>query len=299
MTVKKILLTGATGMLGKHIFTLLEGNAEIDLYAVGRSAQPQIKNYINADISNIAQLHAVLDDLKPECVIHCAAETNVNLCETDKERVYSLHVLSSEAIASKTYISKSIYVSTDSVFDGQRGNYTETDLKNPLNYYAKTKSLGEDMFLHGQHPAVIIRTNIIGYSTPFKSSLFEWAYQNLKQSNPVSGFTNIIFNPLYVKTLAEIVVNETVSKDANTGIYNFGTNGHISKYDFLNMMASAFDFQPGLISPVVADTGNGTTLRPLNTTLNIGETEKKLNIKFPTLQQEVHKIQEDLKQPVC
>src|ERR1044072_537357 len=114
MVKKKILLTGATGMLGRHILDVLTGLPQLEVYAIGRSDLYNYKNFIVCDIAQLDTFEAILNDLKPNYVIHCAANVNVNLCEVDRENTHALHVGSSAVIASRKFIDKSIYISTDS-----------------------------------------------------------------------------------------------------------------------------------------------------------------------------------------
>src|SRR5260221_5681225 len=295
MSKRKLLLTGATGMLGKHIFSLVSGLPQFEVYPVGKSSPGKFKNFVVSDITDLVHFESIVDSLKPEYVIHCAANVNVNACQQDQERTYNLHVGTSSILASKSFISKNIYVSTDSVFDGKKGNYLLSDGKNPLNVYAQTKSFGEDMFLKSTQNSVIIRTNIIGFNIPLKNSLFEWIYLSLKEEKPINGFSNIFFNPLYVKTLAQLMVDSFLLGESENGIYHFGSSNYLSKYDFAKLVALTFGFNDSLIHPINADDHINGVSRPLNTTLNIEETQKKLRIEFPSLEQELVNISNDLK----
>src|SRR5690606_3456928 len=140
MRKKKVLLTGASGMLGHHMCNAFAHLPDVDLITVSRSNMLGVKNHIICDIANLKNFDDLLCELKPDHVFHCAANTNVDLCEKRKDYTFSLHVGTAELIASKTFIKHSWYISTDSVFDGTQGNYYEYDKKNPLNFYAKTKS---------------------------------------------------------------------------------------------------------------------------------------------------------------
>lgn len=289
-----VLITGASGMLGQHVVSALSNYPNLKVSSVGRASLQHSDHYI-CDIANTADFDKLVNNLKPSYVIHCAANINVDECESKKEETFNLHVGTAEVIASKSFIKKSIYVSTDSVFDGIRGDYKENDGKNPLNYYAITKSLAEEKFLSSAHHSVVIRTNIIGYSSCMKQSLFEWAFKALSKGEEVKGFTNVIFNPLYVKTLAEILVFSVLFKDIEKGVYHFGSSDYNSKYEFLRMVARVFGFDSNLIKPIEAAAMQLGTIRPLNTTLNVTSSEQKLGINFPKLNDEVKSIFHDIK----
>jgi len=295
MSKQKILLTGAAGMLGSHLLKRVCAMERFEVFTIGRSSTSNGRNFISCDLTCLEQFDSIIEQLRPNYVIHCAANVNVNACEKDQENTYKLHVGTSSIIASKPFIAKQIYISTDSVFDGTKGDYFAGDEKNPLNYYALTKSLGEDEFIKSKQNAIIIRTNIIGYTIPFKNSLFEWAYSSLKSGKAISGFSNIMFNPLYVKTLARLIVDVVLLNEIKKGVYHFGSSGYLSKYDFVQLVAQTFEFDSSLILPVSADREINGVKRPMNTTLNIEETQNELGITFPGIEQELISISTDLK----
>ena len=290
----KILVTGSTGMLGSHIFRLASELVDYEIHAIGRSNLLNTKNFITCDLTNLSQFEITIDRLRPDFVIHCAANVNVNACETDRPRTYDLHVGTSAILASRQFVRQTIFVSTDSVFNGKKGDYRPDDEKDPLNYYAISKSLAEDQFVHSSENSVILRTNIFGYSTPLKGSLFEWSYKALKNQEAISGFTNVFFNPLYVKSLAKFIVDSVLAKPVNPGIYHFGSADSISKFDFINLVASVFNFDHSLIKPTVANHEIGGVARALNTTLNTAETQKKLGLKFPSVKEDLTSLYNDI-----
>jgi dTDP-4-dehydrorhamnose reductase len=290
----KILVTGSTGMLGSHVFKFASDLADYEIHAIGRSNLQNLKNFIACDLTNLSQFESTIDRLRPDFVIHCAANVNVNGCETDRSRTYDLHVGTSSILASSQFVRQVIFVSTDSVFNGKKGDYKPGDEKNPLNYYAISKSLAEDQFINSNGNSIILRTNIFGFNTPLKSSLFEWAYRALKNQEVISGFTNVFFNPLYVKSLAKFIVDSILAKPINPGIYHFGSADFISKFDFINLVASVFNFDPSLIKPTVANHEIGGVTRALNTTLNTAGTQQKLGLKFPTVKEDLIGLHNDI-----
>jgi dTDP-4-dehydrorhamnose reductase len=112
----------------------------------------------------------------------------------------------------------------------------------------------------------ILRTNIYGYNSPMKNSLFEWCYKELKQGNKINGYDNMYFNPLYTGQVSSLI-EEIIKKKVNFGVYNIGANNNISKYDFLKKVAMKFGFNTNLIIKIPYDQTNFDVKRPLNTTL--------------------------------
>lgn len=293
MKAQKILITGATGMLGSKIWDELQQEGQANLFAVGRSASHHNSNFIACNLADPVAFRQILDELKPDVVIHSAANVNLNDCEKEKAYTYQLHVLASRVIASCKYIKKSIYISTDSVFDGITGNYREDDYVAPLNYYALTKALGEEAFANASHPSIVLRTNIFGFSKPLRSSLFEWAWANLNDNQVIAGYSNVFFNPLYVGSLAKIV-NQLLHQEEATGILHVGTRHGLSKYEFISKVADIFNFSPSLIRSGLAD-NNGAIKRPMNTILNTDKVETEYKIAMPEIEQELLNLFQDFK----
>lgn len=255
-------------MLGKHVAAVLAGSDAYTLYTCSRSALPPGDLgaiHETVDISNPAATLAMLDRVKPEVIVHCAAVTDVNLCERERDYVHAMHVGATETLCSYPSVGRFLYISTDSVFDGQRGNYTEIDAVNPLNYYARTKLMGEDVVRERGGDYLVLRTNILGFQQPLKNSLFEWGYKSLSQGQTINGFSNVYFNALYCGDVAAVIL--AVLPGLTAGTYHIGGVGSISKYEFLRAIAEYFKFGVERVNPVLLDLTKFEALRPLNTVL--------------------------------
>ncbi len=263
----KVLLTGASGMLGNKLFEKLIAQNKYEIFTVGRDSFTVNDKHFISDISDAKQLTNVLQACNPEIVINCAAYVNLDYCEKNQLQADLLHNQAVALISSYKSVKAVYYVSTDSVFDGQRGDYFETDITNPLNYYATSKLNGEKAALKYAQKAFILRTNIFGFNSKLGNSLFEWAYRNISKGEKINGFSNVYFNPLYVSDLADMITI-FIEKCANPGIYNLGSQPVISKYTFLYKIAQVFNYDTNLIGSVLLDNSLQKTLRPLNTTLN-------------------------------
>ncbi|GGH80219.1 dTDP-4-dehydrorhamnose reductase [Filimonas zeae] len=289
MYKKKILLTGSGGMLGSRVFQELLLNPAYTVFTVGRVSRGE--NSFACDLSDPIAFADVLESVAPDIVIHCAANVNLGSCEREKAYTYGLHVLSSRLIASRKSIQRSIFISTDSVFDGLEGNYTEKSAVTPLNYYALTKALGEECFFNASHAALVIRTNIIGFNSPLNSSLFEWAWENLAAGKKITGYKNVFFNPLYVGTLAKIIIQ--LLNSSLTGVVHTGCREGLSKYEFIRKIAEVFELPLDNISGSELDVSEGEIRRPLNTILATRNVENLLGIEMPDITAELMAIKRD------
>lgn len=139
---EKLLVTGASGLLGSKVIELAQRDYEvIPLH----NTKPLHPHSLKLDITNQSQVLNLLNRLKPNVIIHTASETNVDRCETQKEQAWKTNVQGTRniALACSKIGAKLVYISTDYVFDGEKGNYTEHDKPNPINYYGVTKLEGE------------------------------------------------------------------------------------------------------------------------------------------------------------
>jgi dTDP-4-dehydrorhamnose reductase len=288
---QRILITGATGMLGTNIINVFKDDNRFEVYGISRRINGKINNYnrVITDITDNNQLLKILKQIKPDIIIHCAANTNVDDCNDNKGYTYKLHVDATRTLAK--FNSRYIYISTDSVFDGQKGNYSEEDKTNPLNYYAATKLKGEKISLNTNSKALIIRTNIYGFHLEKKNSLVEWALDNLLLNNEINGFTDVYFNPIYVSQLAKII-KETIIANNISGILNVGSKEYISKYQFLVKVAKVFNITKSLIIPKSIEDINFAAMRPRNTTLNLKKFQDVFK-EVPSIDEGIMKLRND------
>jgi len=272
----KIGVTGASGMLGSAIITHLSKSYSV--LATSRSKGISGKNieWDCFDLRNIELLSAWLDSTKPDVVIHCAAIVNVDFCEEDADLATALHFKTTKMIANYLDYNNGrlIYISTDSVFDGKKqGAYTESDPVNPINFYAKTKLMGERC-VQKMTDGLILRTNIIGWTKEGKTSFAEWVLKGLINNEPLGLFYDVYFSPLTVYDLSIIV--EEIIKNPIFGLYHCGSSDCISKYEFGIMMAKIFQLSSESISKVSVDEMNFKANRSKNMTLNSGKLFDKI-----------------------
>ncbi len=263
-------------MLGKDIVEYLLKNAHLNIYGFDKLINPNTSfiHQIQEDLTDYVVLKKTLYKIKPEIIIHCAGIVNVDQCESIKDAADEIHCEVTNILSSFYPLSTIFfYISTDSVFDGIKGNYSETDLPNPLNYYAKSKLAGEQVALRNNSNAIIIRTNIYGFNYVPGKSLVEWALNNLSAGQPITGFTDVYFNPLYTKQLAR-AIHELIVLNKFTGIINIAADEQINKFDFLVMLARIFNYPLKIIKPGSVNSVQLSAPRPQNTTLNVGLMKK-------------------------
>jgi dTDP-4-dehydrorhamnose reductase len=138
--------------------------------------------------------------MRPAWIVHCAAATNVDWCESHPVECMRVNAEAAGALAraARSIGARLVYISTDSVFDGVSGGYRETDPVSPVNHYARSKASGESAVLDEIPDALVLRTNIYGWNLQSKHSLAEWALARLEGGEVVPGFRDVSFSPLLV-----------------------------------------------------------------------------------------------------
>ena len=277
-------------MLGSELASYFNSFGEYEVFGLGRS-ETNIFSNERQFIFNLESFNSEeLEDEKFDIIIHSAALTDINLCESNKKLADKLNIDASAEIAklAKASNAKLFYISTDSVFNGKEGNYSETEIPAPLNYYAFTKFAGELKVLEFcEKNCLIVRTNIYGLNQPFRNTIAEWALKEWANNKQINGFEDVYFNALYTGQLAEILKN-LIELNVNEKILNVGSSEFISKYDFLNKLRLKFGFENSLLNKSNSSNFIRKIRRPLNTTLNLSKLEKIVDV--PTFEDGICKL---------
>ncbi len=278
----RILLTGASGLLGLNIALALDGK-EHQVFGVANTPPLQWVNFksIQAELTGEGALERLFAEVKPEAVIHCAAIANVDECESKPELAEVINAALPGRIAALAaqHGAKMVHISTDAVFDGQKGNYLESETPNPLSVYAKTKLGGEQTVAAANADALIARVNFYGWSMSGKRSLAEWFVNNLAAGTPIKGFSDVLFCPMMVLDLVDTLM-QAVDKDLK-GIYHVVGPQQMSKYDFGQAIAKEFGFDTGLLTPSSVYDAGLKAARSLNLTLNTSKIAAALGHPLP------------------
>lgn len=266
-------------MLGRYIHRKLSADSEHKIYGTGRSNPvfSDLTDYFQGDLCNEDFIHTI-STIDYDCIVHCAALVNLNTCEEDYNLAEAIHITASKNLALANPNATFIYISTDSIFNGEAIRRTETDEAEPLNNYALTKYLGGKAVRENHTKTYDLRLNIYGFKEPLGVSLFEWAYKTMSNNQPINGYDNVTFNPLYAGQIAEVVSN-FITHQPHFGIYHLGCDNGLSKYEFVIKMAEVFNLDKGLITKFSANFDNAKIKRPYHTLLNTN----KLKSTFPDL----------------
>ena len=292
----RILITGASGLLGINIALQLSGKHQVTGVVYSQKLEGVPFNPVQADLSEPMEVASVVKQVSPELIINCAAMADVDACENSPEDAVRINTLLPEqlAILAQKTDMKFLHISTDAVFDGIEGGYVEDDLPNPLSVYARSKHEAEIAVQLAYPHALIARVNFYGFSLTGKRSLAEFFLYNLAAGSTMKGFTDVHFCPLLVQDLGEILVRMIEASSA--GIYHVVSPEGISKYDFGVQIAQAFDLNEKLISPSSIADSNLQAQRSPNLTLRIDKLIHDLGITPPSQAQGIQRFRNLYKQ---
>jgi len=233
------------------------------------------------DLGNFALLTPLLQQTKPDLLIHCAALANVDDCENNPDLAKRINSdLAGELahITSRLGV-QMIHLSTDAVFDGKTGNYSETDATNPINKYAETKLAGEKMVADANPDCIIARVNFYGFSLSGKRSLGELFISQLSAGKSMMGFTDVYFCPFHVLQLSDLLMQ--MAKMQLRGLFHVVNDECLSKYEFGCRIARKFGFNEGKVIPTSWRDAGLVANRSPQLTLNVNKLKQHMKSSLP------------------
>lgn len=248
--MKTVLVTGASGFLGWHLADRLSEEKRVIGTYLSHPVLPQNVEGIRLDLRDRSTTLRTTEQIRPQIIFHCAALSKPELCEQEKKLAEEINVSGTELIvrAARSVDAKLIYISTDLVFDGQKGNYSEKDTLGPINFYAKTKLHAEQIVFAGNYTIVRV-TLMYGNGNGINSSFSDWILRNLREGKIVNLFTDEYRTPVYVKDAAEALA--LIAKSGSSGeLYHLGGSERLTRYEFGRKLADVFGYNHDLIKPM-------------------------------------------------
>jgi dTDP-4-dehydrorhamnose reductase len=273
----KLLVTGASGLLGNRIVALAKNDFTV---IPTHRTRPFHPNSLRLDITDAAEVANLLAEVKPDAVVHTASETNVDKCEIEKEQAWKINAEGTRNIAEacQKVDAKLVYISTDYVFDGEKGLYDEEDKPNPVNYYGLTKLEGEKQVIEHCENYVILRTSVLYGWHPWKQNFATWIINKLQQKQEIKVVEDHFNTPTLADNLAEITV-EVAERDLK-GLYHASGRERISRYEFAKQIAETFALNSDLVKPVkMSQLTAWIAKRPRDSSLNTDKIQKQLKAK--------------------
>jgi dTDP-4-dehydrorhamnose reductase len=288
----KVLVTGASGLLGNKIIELAKNDWTITPVHKTKSLN---SNSLKLDVTDTIEVSNLLGKLKPDVVVHTASETNVDKCEIEKEQAWQINVEGTRNIAEacQKVNAKLVYISTDYVFDGEKGFYNEEDKPNPVNYYGLTKLEGEKQVIEYCKNYAILRTSVLYGWHPWKQNFATWIINKLKQQQEITVVEDHYNTPTLADNLAEMAI-EVAEKDLR-GLYHASGSERISRYEFAKQIAKTFDLNSDLIKPVKMDQLTAwIAKRPRDSSLNTNKIQKQLKTKPLNITEGLNRMKQEM-----
>lgn len=268
---------------------LARGNQVFSGYAHN---EPQCGRAIRFDLMDERGTYDLVDRLRPDVIIHSAALTDVDRCERERELAYKMNVEGTRAIAKAAEKAGAflVYISTDYVFDGERGSYREDEKTNPVNYYGQSKLWGEE-FCRG----CIARTCVIYGSRPAsgKVNFALWLIESLKSGKQVRVVTDQFITPTLNTNLAKMVLEAADRR--LSGVYHLAGATRISRYDFAREVARVFDLDSDLIIPSRMADLKWDAKRPKDSSLDTSKAMGGLSNRPLPLDESLQILKDELK----
>ena len=296
----KILITGSNGLLGQNLLELFLKDPE-NYKVVGfsrgenRSGRTDFE-YHAIDLTNQQLLEEKIKQIQPNFIINTAAMTNVDACENDKEGCYDLnvHVVEYLAAVCSEINAHLIHISTDFIYDGVKGNYTEEDIPNPLSYYGETKLLSEKRLQDSNINYTILRTILVYglVKDMSRNNIVLWVKESLENKKEITIVDDQYRAPTYVEDLA-LACKVSIDKKA-TGIFNISSNQLLSIYEIAQEIADAFGLDKNLIKPISTSTLNQTAPRPVKTGFDLTKTNKELEFYPNSFKEDLQRFKQKI-----
>lgn len=283
---KTILITGANGLVGQKLVECGITNEQWNIIATGRGesrfkSRKEDFTYEPMDITGIEEVSRVFAKYTPDYVIHSASMTDVDRCEINRDlcNEQNIHATENIVAACEKHGSHLIFISTDFVFDGKKGPYTEDDKPNPVNYYGWTKYETEKSIQSRKLAWTIIRTNLvygIGHDLT-RSNIVLWVKHGLEVGKEMSLVDDQVRTPTLAEDLAAGCLL-VVSKNA-TGIFNISGKDLLTPYDMAILTADYFGLDKEKITRTDSSHFNQVAKRPIKTGLIIEKAQKILDFQ--------------------
>lgn len=263
-----MILTGGSGLLALNWACAMRDRWDVVLGTHLHDVELREVRSCRIDLEDRELLESQLESLSPDLVVHAAGLTDVDRCESAPELATLANALLAQnvaQVAAKANLSL-IHISTDHLFAGDRGLYTEGETPCPLNGYARSKLMGEELVQEACPRALVVRTNFFGWGHAGRQSFSDWVIRSLRNGESISLFDDVHFTPILADMLAKAA--HELAAAGNAGIVNLAGDDRVSKYEFGLRLARRFALPIELIRRDQVGHANLRARRPKDMSLN-------------------------------
>ncbi len=293
----KVVIIGSNGMLGQSLVNRLEGQDPYQIFAmasgVNRNPAKQNCNYFNIDITDFKTIKWQLTLIEPDVIINALAMTNVDICEVEKELCDKVNVnfTADLALISKELKAHFIHISTDFIFDGSKGLYTEDDTPNPVNYYGLSKWKAEQKTKEIGGEFSILRTILVygKLANMKRNNIVLWVKQSLEKGETIKIVNDQYRMPTYVGSIVDACV--LIMEQKATGVFNISGSEFLSIYEMALQVAKFYNLEDTLIQPTDSKTFVQKAKRPPKTGFVLEKAINELGFKPLSLREGLLRMQ--------
>lgn len=272
----RVLVTGANGLLGQALVRVLAAEPRYDVLATSRDSEffgaGASCGFTTLDVTDHAGVNAVFEDFAPGVVVNCAAMTQVDACESDRERCWQVNVDAVDNLARqcRTTGTRFVQLSTDFVFDGENGPYRESDRPRPVNFYGRSKLASENVSREaGEGRWSVVRTILVFGSEArlSRSNIVLWVVGELSAGREIRVVTDQYRTPTYNADLAAGI--ERLIRSNGFGIYHMSGTDLMSVHEFAITIADALGLDSSLVRATDGSTFRQPARRPPRTGFDV------------------------------
>jgi dTDP-4-dehydrorhamnose reductase len=300
MLPTRILITGANGLLGQALVRRLSGSADHDVLATARDDGPRFDvpcTYEPMDVTTPDRIRAVTDAYDPDVVVNCAAVSDISECDENRNRAWAVNARSVRTLAKqcRSLNAHLVQLSTDFVFNGERGPYDERARPDPVNYYGRTKLAGENVLREFDFLDWSLVRTVLLYGTAkdlSRSNVVLWMIDQLSSGEVIHVVDDQWRTPTYAPDLADGLVR-LIDRE-QTGIYHLSGREMVTIHELAETVAEVFDFDDALIDPVPSDYFDDAVERPSKTGFIILKAETELGYDPRSLEEGLRAVGQEL-----
>lgn len=285
-----ILVIGGSSYIGGKLCEYFSKKGEL---IGGTYCNSPKKNLIhfNMENPNVKELKINLN--KVDYAFICSAISNIDSCKKYEEKAYKINVEGTKKTLEQFFDLKitPIFLSSDQVFNGERGGYNEHNLPNPCNVYGEHKKTIESFLLESKEKFLIGRiSKIFGLTSEDGTILTSWV-KSLKNNETIHCATNQIISPTYVADL--VMAFDTAIKKKLNGLYNIAAPESFSRYELAKLLKERLHIKNGKIVPCSIRDFNFLDSRPLNTSLDVSKFIQETGFKFSKMTDSIDILRDD------
>lgn len=285
-TRKRLLVTGSNGFVAGSVIAQARGDWEV--HGIGRREppdEPRDVHFHQADLLEKKEVNELFVEIRPEAVIHSAAIADIDFCQNNRELAYRSNVEVTEFLGNlcEEYGSSFVFCSTDNVFDGKRGFYSEKDTPNPVNFYGETKVHAEELVRSSKTRGVVARIAlviglpVIGRGNSFLSGAIERWKSRRSGEYP----ENEIRTPIDIITVGKALIE--LAREDHDGIFHLAGNSRLNRFEMAREIAEHLGYDLDLIQSVNSNEVSERAARPDDASLENSKTRSLLETPMLSL----------------